>query len=140
VNTPVRPFPVPTDTSRAFWDAARTRRLVLQRCGTCARYQYPPDVACVHCQSVDLAWTDVVGTWRLFSYAVVERPFHVGFEPLLPYVVALAELDEQPGLRILANVLDADPADLRIGQALEVTFEDVGAATLPQLRPSREAP
>jgi uncharacterized OB-fold protein len=42
-----------------------------------------------------------------------------------PYVVGLIELDEQPGLRINA-VLDCDPADVRIGQRVELRIVDLG--------------
>ena len=49
----------------------------------------------------------------VYSYIVVRQALVPGRVP--PYVVALIELAEQPGLRINA-VLDADPADVRIGQ------------------------
>jgi uncharacterized OB-fold protein len=42
-----------------------------------------------------------------------------------PYVVGLIELAEQPGLRINA-VIDADPADVRIGQQVELRIVDLG--------------
>ena len=42
-----------------------------------------------------------------------------------PYVVGLIELAEQPGLRINA-VIDADPADVRIGQEVELRIVDLG--------------
>jgi uncharacterized OB-fold protein len=42
-----------------------------------------------------------------------------------PYVVGLIELAEQPGLRINA-VVDANPADVRIGQQVELRIVDLG--------------
>jgi uncharacterized OB-fold protein len=42
-----------------------------------------------------------------------------------PYVVGLIELAEQSGLRINA-VVDADPADVRIGQQVELRVVDLG--------------
>jgi hypothetical protein len=42
-----------------------------------------------------------------------------------PYVVGLVELAEQPGLRINA-VIDADPADVRIGQPVQLRIVGLG--------------
>lgn len=135
----LRPLPIPTETTAFYWQAAREHRLVLQRCGACTRLQYPPDVACVHCQCTDLVPTEVSGTGSLYSFAVLERPFHPGFADHLPYVVALVELDDQPGLRMLTNIVDATPPSLSVGQRLEVTFEDRARITLPQFRPAASA-
>ena len=46
----------------------------------------------------------------------------------LPYVVAIVELDEQPGLQFVTNIINCDPASVAIGKAVSVTFmqqEDV---------------
>jgi uncharacterized OB-fold protein len=135
----LRPVPVPDDSNRFFWDAAAERRLVLQRCDACRRLQYPPDVVCVHCQSREMTTTEVSGRGTLYSYAVVERAFHPGWASAPGYVVALVELDEQEGLRMLTNILDTDGSDLQVGMPLEVTFEDRAAITVPQFRPVRGA-
>ena len=131
-----RPLPLPDDVSRFYWDGAGEGRLLLQRCLRCSKLQYPPDVACVHCQSVELEPSEVSGRGRLWSYTVVERVFHAGFADAVPYVVGLIELEEQDGLRILTNIVGASPEELRVGMAVEVTFEDRGAVVVPQFRPA----
>jgi uncharacterized OB-fold protein len=131
-----RPRPGPDDTSRFFWDGAGAGRLLVQRCAACARFQHPPDVACIHCQSTDLVPTAVSGHGVLYSYAVVDRAFHAGFVDAVPYVVALVELDEQPGLRLLTNIVGAAAASLTVGMAVEVAFEQRGDVWLPQFRPA----
>lgn len=46
-----------------------------------------------------------------------------GFEP--PYIVAIVEIAEDPGgVRLITNVVDVEPADMRIGLEVEVFFED----------------
>jgi uncharacterized OB-fold protein len=71
----------------------------------------------------------------VYSYTVIYAPIVRGFEP--PYAVAQIELDEQPGLRMIANVVDCDPNDVRIGLPVTVTFDDLTAdCTLPQFRPA----
>ena len=134
--TDTRPLPLPDEISGFFWDGAREGRLLVQRCGACSKLQYPPDVVCVHCQSLDLAPAEVSGRGQVWSYTVVDRVFHAGFADSVPYVVALIELDDQPGLRLLTNVVDASPGQLRVGLPVEVVFEDRGEIVLPQFRPA----
>ena len=46
-----------------------------------------------------------------------------GFAGRVPYVLAYVLLEE--GIQILTNIVDADPAEIRIGQAVRVCFEDL---------------
>jgi uncharacterized OB-fold protein len=131
----LRPVPVPDEYNRFYWDAAAAHRLVLQRCDRCARFQYPPDVVCVHCQSVDMTPTELSGRGTLYSFAVLDRSFHPGWTTPPSYVVALVELDEQPGLRMLTNVVDIGEQELAVGMPMEVTFEERPQITVPQFRP-----
>jgi uncharacterized OB-fold protein len=135
VSGDARPVPAPDDVSRFYWEAAAEHRLVLQRCRTCRKMQYPPEICCVHCQAEEFDTAETTGRGVLYSYSVVDRPLHAGFIDALPYVVALVELDDQPGLRILTNLVDV-PAQtqLRCGLPVEVTFEERGSVTLPQFR------
>ena len=133
--TDSRPVPAPDDVSGFFWEAAAAHRLVLQRCRSCRKFQYPPEICCVHCQSDEFELAELNGAGVLYSYAVVDRALHAGFVDKIPYVVAFVELDEQPGLRILTNLVDVPPGtDLSCGMPVEVTFEERGAVTLPQFR------
>jgi uncharacterized OB-fold protein len=110
---------------------------MVQRCSACGYLQHPPDVVCTECQQAELEHVELSGQGHLYSFAVAERAFHPGFVSYLPYVVALVELVEQPGLRLLTNIVEADPNLLRIGMPLEVTFEKRGHIGLPQFRPAR---
>ncbi len=131
----LRPPPAPDDTTKFFWDAAADGRLVAQSCNACGRIQYPPDIVCVYCRSESLGTVELSGKGTIYSFALVERAFHPGFVPHVPYVVALVELDEQPGLRMFTNIVDCDPARLTVGQTVEAVFEQRGTVTLPQFRP-----
>ena len=44
----------------------------------------------------------------------------------------------QPGVRILTNIVEADPAELRCGLPMEVVFEQREDFALPQFRPRRD--
>jgi len=70
------------------------------------------------------------------SYTITHHRAAPGFEDRVPFVVALVELEEQPGLRIISNLSGCGPDEMRIGMPVEVVFEDVTpGVTLPQFRP-----
>jgi len=52
-----------------------------------------------------------------------------------PYVIALVEIDEQPSVRLMTNIVECDPDDVHIGMAVEVTFEHSDDVWLPLFRP-----
>jgi uncharacterized OB-fold protein len=52
-----------------------------------------------------------------------------------PYTIAIVELAEEPGLRLLTNVVDCAPDDVYVGMPVEVVFESHGAVHLPLFRP-----
>lgn len=130
-----RPVPAPDDVTRFYWAAAADHRLVLQRCRACHQMQYPPEICCAHCQAEQFDAVETTGRGMIYSYSVVDRPLHAGFVDALPYVVALVELDDQPALRILTNLVDVPAGtELACGLPVEVVFEERGSVTLPQFR------
>jgi hypothetical protein len=72
----------------------------------------------------------------VYSFTVVRQAFDPAFLREVPYVVALVELDEQPGLRVLANLVDVALDAVEIGMRVAVAFEDRGDQVVPQFRPS----
>lgn len=83
------------------------------------------------CGSFDLGWTSASGEAEIYSFVVYHEPRLPGFD--VPYVVAVATLAE--GTRIVANVVDCDPAEVRIGRDVTVDFARFDdALTLPVLR------
>jgi hypothetical protein len=57
------------------------------------------------------------------------------FADRVPYAVVLVELEEDPTLRLVGNVLDAEPHEVEIGSPVEVAFEELSEEiTLPQWR------
>jgi uncharacterized OB-fold protein len=53
----------------------------------------------------------------------------------VPFVLAVIELDEQPGLRLVSTLVDCAPEDVEIGMPAEVTFVARGEAFIPLFRP-----
>ena len=64
----------------------------------------------------------VSGRATVAAFSVDRQPWIPGFEP--PYIVAIVEIAEEPGVRLITNVVDVEPEDMRIGLEVEVFFED----------------
>ena len=125
--------PAITDDTRPFWESCRRRVLAIQRCAGCATFRHPPSPVCFRCRSFAHTWVAVSGRGTVFTYAVVTRAFLPGLP--VPHNVVVVALDDVPGVRLVSNVVDADPAALRIGLPVEVLFEDVSAeVTVPRFR------
>jgi uncharacterized OB-fold protein len=118
---PPRPAPLITDDNEGFWSAATDNRLVGQRCVECQEFHHPPRPMCPKCHSVDHEWIELMGTGTLYSYAILHHPQHPAFA--YPLIAALVELDE--GIRLVSNLVDIEPAAVRIGMPLEVAFAPV---------------
>ena len=132
---PARPRPVPDAESAPYWEAARAHRLSLPRCDDCGLWLFPPRQRCPGCQSSRLRWEALSGKGTVFSRCVMHERLVPGFTP--PYLVAQVELQEQAGLLLMCNILDARPEEVAIGAPVEVAFEDLEDATLVQFRLAR---
>lgn len=135
MNTAPRPAPVPTEATQPFWDAAAQGTLLFQRCGACARTQSIPRPFCRHCGQDAPRWERSAGLGRIYTFTVNHRAANAHMADKLPYVVAVVELDEGP--RLMANIVDAAPADVRIGDRVQVRFLPLGEGlSLPQFAPA----
>jgi uncharacterized OB-fold protein len=116
-------------TKELFAGAAR-HELVIPRCDGCDRWVWYPEETCPGCGGA-LTWTPTTGRGRLFSWAVVHRPFLPAFAEMVPFVTALVSLEEAPEVRIVTYVVDTDPAVLADGLSLEATFRPLQFPTVP---------
>lgn len=132
-TAPAKAAPLPDAWSLPYWEAARRHRLVMQRCSTCRKVQFPPDALCRWCQSGDFAYEDTIGRGTVYTFAVYTRSFVPGYDA--PYVLALVTLADHPEVRMLANIVAAAPEDVEIDMAVEVVFEERGEWAVPQFRP-----
>ncbi|MEU1951805.1 Zn-ribbon domain-containing OB-fold protein [Nocardia rhamnosiphila] len=131
-----KPLPLADDITAPYWAAARERRLCLQFCRGCDHFVHLPAAFCPRCTSAELIWRDVSGRATLYSYTVMHDAPAPGFAGSLPYLVGIAELVEQPGLLLTADLLEASPDELAIGMPLEVIFEELAPDSIvPRLRP-----
>jgi hypothetical protein len=134
-----RPLPQPDDDLvAAFWDFCAQEELRFQRCAGCGTWRHLPRLRCAKCGSPEFAWERSSGRGRVYSWTVTHQaPLRV-FAAKAPYAVLVVELDE--GVRMVAGLVDASPAELRLDLPVEVVFERITPeAALPQFRP-RGAP
>ncbi len=131
-----KPLPQVDADSIQFWEGCKRHELLVQRCQQCRKYRFFPGPTCPHCNSGDLAWVRVSGKGEVYSWIVVTHNIHPAFAGDVPYVVVVAELEEQEGLRIPGNLIDCEAGAIRGGMPVEVVFEDVTPeVTLPKWRP-----
>jgi uncharacterized OB-fold protein len=133
-----KPVPDIDEVSRFYWDAAGREELAVQCCSSCRRYVFPPTVACPRCLSETLVPTRVSGRGRVHAFTVARQTFDPSFE--VPYVLALVELEEDPEVRILTNIVGSAPEEVTGGAPTEVVFERRGDVSLPQFRLAASRP
>lgn len=129
-KTTGRPMPVPSAETKPFWEAVGRHELRLPRCATCDILLYPPPPRCPECLSDDLVWTELSGRASLMSWTVVHIDLLPGVDP--PFVIGEAELEEQPGLVMVAHVVGVPADQLRSDMSLRVSYVDVQEVALPQ--------
>lgn len=88
------------------WHSVCQGRLLMPHCAACNRFVWPPRFRCRKC-SQPVGWAEASGDGSILSYSVVRQATNPAFELLVPYVVALVELDE--GVTLFTGIVDCDP-------------------------------
>jgi hypothetical protein len=83
-----------------------------------------------------LDWAPASGRATLYSFALMHQVYDEAFAAEVPYNIAVVETEE--GVRLTSQVVDCANEELKIGMALEVTFERVSdEVAIPRFRPRR---
>lgn len=129
-----RPLPRLDGLAGEFWRAGADGTLRLQRCDTCGTWAHPPQPVCPACLGRELRFQPTSGRGSVYTFTVNEHPWNPTIP--LPYVIAVVELDEQPGLRLTSNVVGCDAADVSVGMRVRVCFVEDDGVFLPMFEPS----
>jgi len=132
-DTVERPVPRATEVSQGFWAGVQRGELVVQGCRGCRALRHYPQPMCPSCGSTESEWVALSGRGEIYSFTVSHRAFHPAWKDHVPYVIATIELDE--GVRMVCDLLDADPQQVTIGQRVEVFFAELpGQGMMPRFR------
>lgn len=122
-----KPIPLKNLDNAPYWDAADRHELALQHCTPCQQYFNPAGPACPRCGSTDITWqtigNEVYG--KVISYITSYRPFLPGFQNDVPLVIAVVQLDDIPEVTILANIIEYDAQQVKIGLPVAMTWVDI---------------
>jgi len=113
--------PAVTEETEPFWTAAGEGRLLVERCSACGADSFPPRGICRTCRSRDMAWVEVTGRGRVYSYTVNHQRWLPDLE--VPYAIVLVEFPDHPGVRVVGRLRGCPPEDAAIGMEVEVGFE-----------------
>jgi uncharacterized OB-fold protein len=104
--------PKPRSFSKAFWEATRDKRLLVQYDKRSGKYQFFPRATSIYDGRRDLEWREVSGRGEIFSYTIAyrARPPFQGHEP---FAIGLVTLDE--GVNVMANIVHCTAERLKIG-------------------------
>lgn len=105
-----------------FFENAREGRLAFPHCPACDRFHWYPMPRCPHCQNAGWLWRPVSGPGEIHTFTSVRHAFDKSWGDRLPYTVALVTIADAPGVRLITNIVDAAPSDLRIGDPVEPIF------------------
>ncbi len=108
------PAPRVLPETQAYWEAANTRQLLVKKCQDCGEFHHYPRDICPHCLSANTVWEKAAGTGTVYSFSTMGKGDAA-------YTLALITLDE--GVTMMSNLVDCDPAEVALGQAVRVAFK-----------------
>jgi uncharacterized OB-fold protein len=131
-----KPLPHLDEENRPWWEALKRHELYVQKCRACGDLRYYPRAQCTSCLSPQTEWVRCSGRGKVYTFTATYQNQAPGFRETLPYIMAYVELDE--GLKMLTNLVECRPEEVKIGMPVEVVFADVTPdVTLAQFRPAR---
>lgn len=129
------PGPEPTIDDGPFWSYCDKHELRFQKCASCGHFRLPPGPACPNCRSFEAEWVKAPEVGEVFSFTVVHHPAHAAVKPILPYNIAIVAFPECNGVRLISNVIDAVPEQVKIGMKVRLVWDKAGnGATVPRFK------
>jgi len=132
-DNPFRVLPRVTPQNQHFWRGGAEGELRFLRCGPCGSYVHPPAPVCGNCLSKDLAPAAVSGRATVATFTLNHQPWVPSADH--PYVIAIVEIEEQPDVRLMTNIVGCPPEAVHIGMAVAVEFEEHEDVWIPVFAP-----
>ena len=130
-----KPLPEFRPETKPYWEGTKKHELLLPRSKEGGEFFfYPRALSPGEDMSENLEWVKASGKAKVWTYAIHHMGPTKAYKGDPPYVVALVELEE--GVKMMTNIVDCDPHDVKVGMELEVVFDDVtDEVTLPKFKP-----
>jgi uncharacterized OB-fold protein len=131
------PSPIPDFDAEEFWAGCNRGELMMQRCAACRKFRWLPRPMCPFCNSLDREWVKVSGRGKVYSYTLITHPVHPAAVSRVPYNVAQVQLEEDPDLIVVTNLVGLRNEDIRIDMPVQVVFEEhEPGVKLPKFKPA----
>jgi uncharacterized protein len=127
-------LPELTPENTPFWTGGATGQLMIGRCGDCDKRIHPPQLVCPACLSENVVATAASGTGTVASFTINHQPWMPGLD--VPYALAIVALDDQPGVRLTAQVRAIALDRLQIDMPVRVAFEPREDVHIPYFTPA----
>jgi len=129
-----RQLPVLDELNKPFWTGGAQGKLLISKCGACGFLIHPPQPICTKCKTQHPLPTAVSGRGKVLSFTINYQPWYPNLP--VPFVIAVVELDDQPNLRIMTNMIACPVDSVFIDQRVEVCFEQHEDVWLPLFKPA----
>lgn len=127
--------PAVTLETEHFWTSGKDNELCFLHCNDCATWIHPPQPICPRCTGKHIEPKAASGKGMVHTFTINRQAWIPGFEP--PYVIALVEIDEDPAVRLMTQLVNVDVEKVYIGMKVQVLFEqqDNGFVYIPLFQP-----
>jgi uncharacterized OB-fold protein len=125
-------LPELTAENTAYWTGGERGELMIAYCDDCGKANHPPQLVCPKCLSRRVTPRAVAGTGKVYTFTVNHQAWIP--DMAVPYVLAVVDLDDVPGVRVTGR-LDTPPEAVHIGQSVRIAFTPSGDVWLPHWLP-----
>jgi len=109
--------------SARYWREIPQRyRYEAAKCAACGKIHFPPRLVCSGCRGTTFTRATLAPEGVVETFTIIRVP-PTGFGAETPYAVGIVKLDD--GVKVTAQIVDVDLAELQIGQRVRVEFRRV---------------
>jgi uncharacterized OB-fold protein len=106
-------------TARYWREIPQRYRYEAARCRACGKVHFPPRTVCRGCRGRDFEKVVLPKDGKIETFTVI-RVAPTGFADEAPYAVGIVRLTN--GVRVMAQVVDARPEEIAIGDRVRLEF------------------
>ena len=126
------PLPEATPVSQPFWQALTEHRILVQYSPSLGQHVFYPRTLAPGTLADDLVWREIDGAGAVYTFTVARRPTGPRWVDAVPQILAVVQWDAGP--RFSTELVDVDPADIRIGMRVLPVFDDIPDTGITLLR------